>query len=152
MTNHQRLDAVSNAHVGNEFEIAVQGYLSKMGIPLKRKFTLQVSINSIEKSHNFDLGSSELMTLVECKSHRWTSGNNVPSAKMTVWNEAMLYFLASPEEFRKILFVLRDISTKRNETLADYYIRTRGHLVPRGVEIWEFDEKTMTGKKVHVGK
>lgn len=40
----------------------------------------------------------------------------MPWRKVTVWNEAMYYFLASPEGFRKIMFVLRDYSKKRNET------------------------------------
>ncbi len=68
--------------------------------------------------------------IIECKSHKWTSGNNVPSAKMTVWNEAMLYFSLAPESTRKILFVLRDYS-KRNETLAEYYKRLNEHLIPQ---------------------
>jgi hypothetical protein len=59
---------------------------------------------------------------------------------MTEWNEAMYYFHATPGEFRKILFVLGDYSQRRNETLAQYYIRTYFHLIPRNVEIWEFDE------------
>ena len=62
------------------------------------------------------------------------------SAKLTVWNEAMYYFLVAPEGYRKILLVLRDVSEKRRETLADYYVRTYGHLVPEDVEIWEVDE------------
>lgn len=87
----------------------------------------------------FDLGSSSPPVLVECKSHRWTSGGNVPSAKITVWNEAMYYFHLAPPEYRKIMFVLRDYSDKRKETLAQYYIRNHGHLIPDDVEIVEFN-------------
>jgi hypothetical protein len=59
---------------------------------------------------------------------------------MTIWNEAMYYFALAPEDYRKILFVLRDYSEKRGETLAEYYIRTYDHLVPDQVEFWEYDE------------
>ena len=52
----------------------------------------------------------------------------------------MYYFLVAPPGFRKILFVLRDMSEWRQETLAEYYIRTYRHLIPEDVEIWEFDE------------
>ena len=77
--------------------------------------------------------------IVECKSHIWTESGNIPSAKLTVWTEAMYYFLCSPRRFRKILFVLRALREKKPESLAEYYIKTRRHLIPDGVEIWEFD-------------
>lgn len=89
--------------------------------------------------------------LVECKSHKWTTPNdNVLSAKLTVWNEAMYYFLCSPSDYRKIMFVLRDISKRRGETLAEYYIRTYRHLIPAGVEFWEYDELTGTAVQLKV--
>ncbi len=62
----------------------------------------------------------------------------MPSAKMTVWNEAMLYFLLAPAEFRKILFVLKHERT--GQSLAAYYLQTHGHLIPGGVEVWELDD------------
>ena len=80
-------------------------------------------------------------SLVECKSHRWTAGDNIPSAKITVWNEAMYYFHLAPQRFRKV-FVLRDFSEKRGETLATYYARNYGHLIPSDVEILEYDEES----------
>ncbi len=61
---------------------------------------------------------------------------------MTVWNEAMYYFALAPGNYQKILFVLRDYNPKKKETLAEYYLRTYDHLVPNGVEIWEYDETT----------
>jgi hypothetical protein len=85
----------------------------------------------------------------ECKSHTWTEGGNVPSAKMTTWNQAMFFFHAAPLGYRKILFVLRDFSKKRNETLGAYYIRTNHHLIPKGVEVWEYDDKLETAKQIN---
>ena len=107
-----------------------------------------MGIEGIKKPHAFDLGSDEPKVLVECKSHKWTSGNNVPSAKMTVWNEAMYYFAIAPSGYRMIFFVLKDVSHSRNESLADYYMRTYGHLVPSSVEIWEYDEQTKEAEEL----
>ncbi len=64
----------------------------------------------------------------------------MPSAKMTVWNEAMYYFLLAPSRFRKIMFVLKH--DRAGCSLASYYLRTHVHLVPDGVEFWEFDTDT----------
>lgn len=141
---HQRIGSQSNAHVGRDFEIAARSFFCNVGLNLDRGVKIPVGIQNIKKDHAFDLGCLERQVLVECKSHKWTAPNdNVPSAKLTVWNEAMYYFLATPPSYRKIMFVLRDYSTKRKETLAEYYIRTYRHLIPEGIEIWEYDESTM---------
>ena len=138
---HQRVGSVSNAHVGRDFENVALKVFARFGLDLEKNFKVPIGLNGTSKSHAFDLGSEEQRILVECKSHKWTAPNdNVPSAKLTVWNEAMYYFLIAPTGFRKILFVLRDVSERRQETLAEYYIRTYRHLIPGDVEIWEFDE------------
>lgn len=131
---------MSNAHVGREFESAAVAALASAGISVSRDFTVEVGVGASKKLHKFDLGSELPPVLVECKSHRWTSGDNTPSAKMTVWNEAMYYFHCAPGHYRKILFVLRDERKTTRETLAAYYIRTYGHFIPADVEIWEYDE------------
>lgn len=51
-------------------------------------------MGKIKKKHSFDLGCKD-KKIVECKSHKWTSGGNIPSAKLNVWNEAMYYFFNS---------------------------------------------------------
>ena len=86
------------------------------------------------------MGNLNEKILVECKSHTWTESGNVPSAKMTTWDQAMYLFYAAPTGYRKISFVLKDYSLKRQETLVEYYIRTKSHLIPNDVEICEFDE------------
>ena len=140
---HQRVGSVSNAHVGRDFENIALKVFARLGMNLKMNFKVAVGVRGTSKPHAFDLGCDEQRILVECKSHRWTAPNdNVPSAKLTTWNEAMYYFLVAPPGFRKILFVLRDLSAKRQETLAEYYIRTYLHLIPIDVEIWEFDESS----------
>ncbi|MEO3680417.1 hypothetical protein ABGI61_15425 [Rheinheimera sp. FR7-31] len=136
----QRVGSKSNAQAGKDFELCAKKCLLSIGLDLVQDINIPVGINGRLKGHSFDLGCLETKVIVECKSHKWTSGDNVPSAKLTVWNEAMYYFLAAPDDFRKIMFVLRDFSDKRSETLAEYYIRTYAHLIPNGVEIWEYDD------------
>lgn len=92
MNNFQRVGSISNAHIGREFEDIALNYFKKNNIHLIMDVSLPVGINEVKKNHRFDLGTgvnADKKVLVECKSHRWTSGDNVPSAKLTVWNEAM---------------------------------------------------------------
>lgn len=136
---HQRIGAISNAHVGAAFEKVALTYFAKKGILLTPNFSLSIGLTE-KKAHCFDLGAGKPQVLVECKSHRWTEGAKVPSAKMTVWNEAMFYFHLAPEGFRKIFFVLHDRRKGSGESLLSYYQRTYSHLIPHGVEFLEFDE------------
>jgi len=135
--NFQRIGAISNAHAGSEFEGFVRQFFAAQGIPLEPNFKVEVGVSQLKKSHRFDLGSEAPAIVVECKSHNWTTGGNVPSAKITVWNEAMYYFYVAPAHFRKVLFTLK--STRGTQTLAAYYIRNFSHLIPQDVEIWEYD-------------
>ncbi|RBP52977.1 hypothetical protein [Arenicella xantha] len=141
----QRIGSKSNSQVGSDFEKAALAWFEAQKINLVRNFKVPVGVNENKKVHAFDLGCAEQRIIVECKSHRWTSGRNVPSAKLTVWNEAMYYFMSAPKGYRKIMFVLKDYSAKRNESLAEYYLRRYSHLVPDDVEFCEFDEETRVG-------
>ena len=143
----QRVGSPSNAHVGRSFEAAAAAALRRAGVVVSAPLSLDIGVGNIKKAHKFDLGSASPPVVVECKSHRWTAGDNVPSAKMTVWNEAMYYFAITPPEYRRILFVLRDYSSVRSSTLAQYYLRTYAHLIPHGVEVWELDQ---TNKSVSI--
>jgi hypothetical protein len=140
MTNFQRIGAISNTHVGVDFEALAVLSLEAAGIKVHPRFAVPVGIGQRKKGHSFDFGSDDPPVLVECKCHRWTTGGNAPSAKLTVWNEAMYYFLLAPAKYRRILFVLRDYASRRRQTLAEHYLARYSHLVPEGVEIWEFDE------------
>ena len=116
-------------------------FFATQGIVLSRNFSLEIGLSK-KKPHCFDLGASKEKVLVECKSHRWTIGSRVPSAKMTVWNEAMYYFYLAPADYRKILFVLHDKRGGTGESLLAYYKRTHSHLIPDRVEFMEWDEVT----------
>lgn len=148
--NHQRIDAESNTHAGNDFETRAQTALeARLGCDLQMPLTLAIGFDGVRKNHRFDLGSHAEQIIVECKSHRWTRSGNMPSAKLTVWREALYYFYLSDNSYRKILLVLRDIRTTNNETLADYFVRLNLHVIPPGVEIWEFCLETDKIRIVH---
>lgn len=141
--NFQRIGAASNTQVGSDFEkaaVAALAALAAAGVAVEVDFSVPVGVGALRKKHRFDLGSGNPLTLVECKCHRWTTGGNAPSAKLTVWNEAMYYFAVAPIGFRRIFFVLRDYSEARQQTLAEHYISRYLHMVPEGVEFWEYNE------------
>lgn len=143
MTNHQRVGSISNAHAGREFESLARDYFSRVeGLDLTSNLKVEIGVGSVKKAHRFDLGCLAPPILIECKSHNWTETGNMPSAKVTVWNEAMFFFSLAPSRFRKVFFVLKAGHPSKNETLAQFYVRLYTHLIPRGVEIREFDPET----------
>lgn len=154
MTNHQRIGAISNAHVGREFEVAAREYfLRAENLHLTPSYSVDIAVEGAKpKAHCFDLGSHQPAVLVECKSHHWTATGNMPSAKVTVWNEAMYYFHLAPLHIRKILFVLESRHERQSQSLAEYYVRIYGHLIPRDVSIFEYNIGTKTGRYVRTAE
>ncbi len=60
MNNFQRIAAVSNSHVGRDFESAAQAYfLREEGLTLDKGFPVDIGAGAVKKSHRFDLGSEE---------------------------------------------------------------------------------------------
>lgn len=148
VTNHQRKDAQNNSAAGAAFELLAQNFWRTQGIDLQLNFPLEIGVSILKKQRKFDLGSKQHGIILECKSHRWTESDNLPSAKVTVWNESMYYFSMCPPEYRKIFFCLRDFSLRRQCTLADYYVNKYAHMIPDDVEIWEYDDASNTAKLV----
>lgn len=143
----QRRGAISNTHAGREFEEATRLFFASTGITLSPAFPVPVG-GRVKKNHSFDLGSENPAILVECKSYTWTETGNSPSAKIRGMNEVMLLFSVSPSYYRKILFVLKHLHHRTRLSLATHYIRTQGHLIPDGVEIWEFDLDAKTAARM----
>ena len=145
---YQRKGSKSNTDVGNTFEEKVKIFFeSQEGIKLTRRVAVDIGIRS-SKLHKFDLGNLQKNILIECKSHKWTESGYVPSCKIIAWDQAMFYFYLLSSDYRKIFCVLRDYSEKRDVTLGQYYIRTKHHLIPPDVEIWEFDEEKEVAKRI----
>jgi len=143
--NFQRIGSISNAHAGREFEDAACAFFAKTGIVLTRNFGVELG-HVKKRMHRFDLGSEEPPILVECKSYTWTSGGNSPSAKIRSMNEVMLFFTLAPAHYRKILFLLKHL--RGEVTLAANYIKNYAHVIPPGVEIWEFDLEGLVGQRM----
>lgn len=147
LNNFQRRGAISNVHAGREFEEAARLFFESTGISLGAAFPVPIG-GRIKRPHDFDLGSENPPILVECKSYTWTETGKPPSAKIRGMNEVMLLFSMSPPHYRKMLFVLKHLHHRTQQSLATYYVRTQGHLIPQGVEIWEFDLDTKTAAPV----
>ena len=134
---------------GRAFEKRVGQYLRMQGYDVNPDYEVEVSINGrLKKSHKFDWGSDTL--LVECKAYSWTKVGNNPSGKVATANEAMLYFIAAPGPFKKMLFMPRTekVGKRRPETLVEYYVRSYRHFIPDGVEIYELDESDLSATRV----
>jgi hypothetical protein len=88
--------------------------------------------------------------LVECKYYDWTEGGNNPSAKISTLNEAMVYFHSAPNTYRKVVFISKTErkGTRRPETFAEYYVRLYSHFIPDDVEVWEFDDPSLTARRI----
>jgi hypothetical protein len=143
--NFQRVGAVSNSHAGREFEDAAKGFFLGQGIQLQPDFAVPVG-GKVKKSHKFDLGSAVPPILVECKSYTWTSGGNSPSAKIRGINEAMLLFSLAPDDYRKIMFLLKHM--RKEVSLAQHYLKNQSHLIPEKVEVWEYDLELEIGERI----
>ena len=99
-----------------------------------------IHIGCPPKIHRFDIVNSKKKIAIECKSYSWTETDNVPSAKIDALNVAAFYLSLLPKEYDKYIVILRSISAKRNESLAEYYFRTNGHLIGE-IKIAEYDTK-----------
>ena len=138
-----------NPSRGRAFEQRVGEHLKRKGYDVNPGYEVEVSVNGrLKKSHRFDWGSGDL--LVECKAYSWTETGNNPSGKLATANEAMLYFVAAPTSFKKMLFMPKTekVGKRRPATLVEYYVRGYRHLIPDGVEIYELDESDLSATRV----
>ncbi|OIQ38100.1 MAG: hypothetical protein BM560_20145 [Roseobacter sp. MedPE-SWde] len=142
MSNSQRSGSISNSHVGRAFELRSQRVLAERGLDLALNHKVPCGLDNNHKDHAFDLGSDNPNVIVECKSQTWTSGGNVPSAKMKNWAEAMFYFHMAPSKYRKIFLVEQSLRPGRDESLLAYFIRTQAHMLPSDVEFWQLEKET----------
>ncbi len=145
--NHQRTGISSNSKAGEDFEKIAKAYLEKiLKTPLEKDIALELG-HLYKNRHRFDFGiKGKRNYIIECKSHRWTQGDNSPSAKLTNWNEAMYCFHLASSKYKKIFFIEKSYNRNADSTLGKHYIHRYKHLIPNGVEIWEFDLETKKHK------
>ncbi|MGX7850938.1 hypothetical protein, partial [Pseudomonas aeruginosa] len=110
---HQRINAISNSHVGSDFERLVRLFFERQGVMLKPRHEIMIGVDTVKKPKLFDLGCDEQKIIVECKSSRWTESGRSPSAKLSNWTAAMYYFTLAPADYRKVMFVLRDTHSSK---------------------------------------
>lgn len=99
----------------------------------------KIVIGNPMKEHAFDLANQDRSVVIECKNYTWTKAGNLPSAKISTLNEAVLYFSFLDCNVQKILCLMESKDPKRKETLARYYVNTYGHLL-RDVIVYEIAE------------
>ena len=97
------------------------------GVELRLDFPLP--IGNPPKEHKFDLVSADQNFVGECKNYSWTTGGNVPSAKMGFINEAVFYLSFLPPETTRFVAMRKDSRPTTGESLVDYYHRTYRHLL-----------------------
>lgn len=108
-----------------------------------------IPIGHPPKAHRFDLASSDNGLVGECKNYHWTVSGNVPTAKISILNEAVLCLIQLRTGTHRFVVLPRSVHPSRNETLAGYYHRTYRHLLG-DICIFELD---VTAKEVQeIGK
>jgi hypothetical protein len=86
MSDENRL----NLGKGKRFQERVAELLSRH-FQVRFELDCPLAIGNPPKEHKFDLVSSDVRYVGECKNYTWTKTGNVPSAKMGFVNEAVLY-------------------------------------------------------------
>ena len=128
----------SNKTKGDAFRDFAKPILEKeLKTELKQEQKIDIGNPMIE--HAFDLASQDRSVVIECKNYTWTRAGNVPRAKISTLNEAVLYFSFLDCNVQKILCLMESKDPKRKETLAEYYVNNYGHLL-RDVIVYEIAE------------
>ena len=132
---------------GARFETLVQRFFARRRLPLQLHYSIPIGFDGKRRHSRFDLGSERPPVIVECKRHTRQATDTVPAAKLAAWKAACLYFVAAPRGYRRLLVVLRDM--RRGQSLAEYFLEHYGHVVPRGVEIWELAPTGRSGRRLY---
>ena len=106
-----------NPKVGKDFQRKVLSIAQKtFNMPFDEEKV--VLVGNPPKEHRFDVVSADGDIIIECKCYTWTNGGNVPSAKMSTLNEAVLYLRSVNYNARKILAMKKDVRLRTGESLA----------------------------------
>jgi len=126
-----------NTGKGRSFQVLAREILSAH---FRTEFRLDypILIGNPPKAHRFDLVSGDASIVGECKNYSWTETGNMPSAKMGFINEALLYLSYLPSATTKFIAMRVARHDRRQETLAQYYVRTYRHL-HAGIDVFEID-------------
>ena len=98
-------------------------------------------VGSEKKDHKYDIANNDCSIVIECKRYTWTETGNVPSAKIRSLNEALLYLHLLDDSCYKVLAMIRAEHPKRDQTLAEYYVKNYYNLIGK-IVIAEYDLET----------
>ena len=130
----REFEALASNLLNGYFQVVFQtGYAIEIGDPPKK--------------HRFDLVSTDLKYIGECKNYSWTETGNIPSAKMAFLNEAVFYLQHLHNSPNRFLVLRKDMHERHVETLAEYYYRINRHLL-NGVYIIEIDIENISVKPI----
>lgn len=90
---------------------------------------IEFPLGTPPKLHPFDIVSRSRSVVCECKAYTWTSGGNVPSAKITHLREAVGYLNQLPGEVIRILAVQRATHVRQRDTLGEYFVRLNATMI-----------------------
>lgn len=128
---------ISNVEKGKIFQNYCQKILkAEFGrdIESEVRFTLTDG-----RSHKFDLATSDRAIVAECKAYTWTSGGNIPSAKITHLKESVDYLNNLPPSIKALLLIKRDPHPVRRETIGSYFVRLNKEIL-KNVNVIEVSE------------
>ena len=148
MNTLQRAGSISNSHVCRAFEERTQNVPAEHGIRLAPTARFRVAWAPCGRAMPATSIPGTPKVVLECESHPWTSGGNVPSAKMKNWAEAMFYVHLAPPDFRKIFVVERNVHPGRPESLLTNFLWTQAHMIPPVVEFRELDGDDLIAHEV----
>jgi hypothetical protein len=131
---------MNNIKKGRDFQ---KNAASLLGKYFKVQFSLEhpIHIGSPPKEHMFDLVSEDGKYIGESKNYSWTKHGNIPSAKMSVLNEAVFYLHYVPKIKKRFVVMRKCMNVKHFKSLAEYFYHTNKHLL-NGILIIEIDRET----------
>jgi hypothetical protein len=131
----------SNTAKGKAFQNRARAALEALlGETLDAEVPIPIGIPP--RSHKFDIASRDRTIVCECKAFAWTTGGNIPSAKITTLREAATYMNGLARGTQVLLIMQRDLHPIRQETLADYFVRLNNHLIA-SLCVMELDDQNV---------
>ena len=88
-----------NTGKGSSFQTLAAKMLSEH-LSVEFRLDYAIAIGKPPKLHRFDLVSTDVRFVGECKNYSWTETGNTPSAKMGFVNEAILLPIVSASRYR----------------------------------------------------
>ena len=139
-----------HTRLGLEFQNSVLEWLERhYSDTFNKEVSIPVGVGCSEKKeHKYDIANKDCSIVIECKRYTWTETGNVPSAKIRSLNEALFYLHLLDDSCCKVLAMIKAETPKRNQTLAEYYVKNYYNLIGK-IVIAEYDLESGSMTFVH---